>query len=180
MVEGGIRDFGLAKRKAAERLGEASSRNMPTNQEIESARAEYLRIFQPESQPQRLRTLRETAVQAMRLLEPFQPRLVGPVLTGTADAHSPVHLHLFTDHVEQVVLFLQERGLPFQQDERRVRLTAERQVSYPRLRLSAGDSTVELTLFPPTGLRQAPLSPVDGRPMRRADRQEVEALLAAD
>jgi hypothetical protein len=32
-------------------------------------------------------------------------------------------------------------------------------------------------VFPTDGIRQAPVSPVDGRPMRRANALEVEALL---
>jgi hypothetical protein len=32
-------------------------------------------------------------------------------------------------------------------------------------------------VFPTDGIRQAPVSPVDGRPMRRADVLELEALL---
>jgi hypothetical protein len=39
---------------------------------------------------------------------------------------------------------------------------------------------VELIAFPVKHLRQAPLSPVDSRPMARADRVRVEALLADD
>ena len=177
MIEGGIRDFGMAKRKAAERLGLSQTRNLPNNREIEQARAEYLSIFQPESQPQRLRELRETAVRAMEMLEEFSPRLVGPVLAGTADQHSPVYLHLFSDTPEQLDLFLNDRGIPFEHDERRVRSVPDKQHSYPMCRIVANDIVVEITVFPVKGQRQAPLSPVDGRPMRRADRHEVQALL---
>ncbi len=177
MIEGGIRDFAMAKRKAAERLGLSQTRNLPNNREIEQARSEYLSIFQPESQPQRLRELRETALGAMEMLDVFTPRLVGPVLAGTADQHSPVYLHLFSDTPEQVDLFLNERGIPFELDERRVRTTPEKQDTYPMYRILANDIVVEMTVFPIKGQRQAPLSPVNGRPMRRADRREVEALL---
>lgn len=176
MIEGGIRDFALAKRKAAERLGQSQTRNLPTNQEVEAARGEYLRLFRAESQPLRLRQLREAALKAMQLLEPYQLRLVGPVLAGTADENSPVYLHLFTDTPEQIDWFLNDRGIPFAASERKVRLDAERQANLPMYRLMAGDITIELTVFPPA-LRQPPLSPVDGRPMRRAGRQELEQLL---
>ena len=37
---------------------------------------------------------------------------------------------------------------------------------------------IDATVFPVDGIRQAPISPVDGRPMRRADASELEALLA--
>ncbi|SCZ66181.1 hypothetical protein [Thiohalomonas denitrificans] len=177
MIEGGIRDFAMAKRKAAERLGLSQTRNLPTNREIEQARAEYLSIFQPESQPQRLRELREAAVGAMKMLGTFSPRLVGPVLAGTADDHSPIYLHLFSDTPEQVDFFLGDRGIPFEHDERRVRLEPEKQETFPMYRILADDIVVEMTVFPVKGQRQAPLSPVDGRPMRRANRHEVEALL---
>jgi hypothetical protein len=42
------------------------------------------------------------------------------------------------------------------------------------------DQPVELVVFNIDGIRQAPISPVDGKPMRRADLREVEGLLATD
>jgi hypothetical protein len=39
------------------------------------------------------------------------------------------------------------------------------------------DLDVEATVFPKDGIRQSPLSPTDGKPMRRADRTEVEMLV---
>lgn len=176
MAEGGVRDFALAKRKAAERLGAPTTRNLPTNQEVEEAQREYQRLFRSHTQPQRLRELREAAVQAMRLLERFDPALVGPVLAGTADAHSAVNLHLFSDTPEEVGLFLDERGIPHTLDERRLRVNAEHSDNFPLYRFVAGDVPVELTVFAPNGRRQAPLSPVDGRPMRRANLLAVEEL----
>jgi hypothetical protein len=41
------------------------------------------------------------------------------------------------------------------------------------------DQAIEATVFPTDGIRQAPVSPVDGKPMRRADVADLEALLAA-
>jgi hypothetical protein len=38
---------------------------------------------------------------------------------------------------------------------------------------------IEATVFPTDGIRQSPVSPVDGRPMRRADVADLEALLAS-
>ena len=39
------------------------------------------------------------------------------------------------------------------------------------------DTRVEATVFPIDGVRQAPISPVDGKPMRRVDRNALLALL---
>lgn len=180
MTEHGIQDFAAAKRKAAERLGLPTQRHLPTNLEIEQALITHQRLFRAGSQPAHLRRLRNTARQAMRLMVDFQPRLVGPVLTGTADAHSPVNLHLFSETPEQVDVFLMDRHIPHSWDERVVRLNADQQERYPVCRLVADEVTLEMTVFPPVGLRQPPLSPVDGRPMRRAAIDTVEQLLETD
>lgn len=178
MVEQGIRDFSIARRKAAERVGATHRQQLPDNEEIEEARAEHLRIFHPESQPLRLHHLRETALRAMQLLRRFEPRLVGPTLKGTADQHSPVNLHLFAQQPEEVSWFLMEQRIPHDTAERRY--PGKPQESYPLFIFMAGDVQVELTIFPIDGLRQAPKSPVDGRPIKRADMDAVRRLLESD
>jgi hypothetical protein len=37
---------------------------------------------------------------------------------------------------------------------------------------------IEVTVFEVDGIREAPISPVDGRPMKRGSLKEVELLLA--
>jgi hypothetical protein len=113
----------------------------------------------------------------MRLMAEFEPRLVGPVLTGSASAHSDIHLHLFSDSAEAVSLRLEERGVPHEVLERRLRFERDRMVAYPTLRFVAGRQAVDAVVFPLDGIRQSPCSPVDGRPMRRASAAEVAALL---
>jgi hypothetical protein len=115
----------------------------------------------------------------MRLLEEFQPRLVGSVLTGTATDYSDINLHLFADRSESVAIRLIEIGVPHQFYERRVKMDAERSINYPALRFEASGRTVDVTVFPIDGIRQAPYSPVDGRPMKRADAREVSDLIDA-
>lgn len=175
MVEQGIRDFGLARRKAAERLGIGERHLFPDNREIEQAQLEHLRIFHADTQPQRLRHLRQTALRAMLLLERFAPRLVGPTLKGSADQHSPVNLHLFASQPEEVSWFLMEQRIPHDTSERHYPGKPPR--SYPLFSFMAGDVQVELTVFPLDGMRHSPPSPVDGRPIKRADTKAVQKLL---
>lgn len=177
LATGEAQDFTSAKRKAAQHLGLNDQRLSLDNLEIEQALQEYQRLFLADRHDAHLRRLRETALKAMRLLAPFQPRLTGPVLSGSAGPHAVIHLHLFADHGEAVALYLMEQHIPFGHAERRVRLTRERSANYPLYRFEAGVDTLELTVFPLMGLRQAPLSPVDGRPMPRADAAAVEQLL---
>ena len=113
----------------------------------------------------------------MRRLQAFEPRLVGPVLSGTATEHSDVQLHLFAETPESVAISLMDQGIRHEITARRVKMNAERVLEYPGVRFEINDHAIEATVFPTDGIRQAPVSPVDGRPMRRADVSELEALL---
>lgn len=177
MVEEGVKDFLVAKRKAVARLGVSSKALLPGNIEIEQALMEYQRLFKASQQPAQLRTLREAAVKAMRFFASFRPRLVGPVLAGTAGPYSEVNLHLFADTPEEVVLFLMEHNIPFETSERRFRVGSGEYASFPLFSFAAGEVNIDLVVFPREAERQAPRSPVDGRPMRRAHLMAVEGLL---
>lgn len=180
MSEHGIRDFHHAKLKAAERLGITDMQVLPRNQEIEQALREHQRLFLADSQPQMLRKRREAAADAMRFLAAFEPRLVGAVLEGTADAHSAVCLHLFSDDPDAVSLYLREQGVPFATQTRRLRNNRDHQADYPVLLFSAGALSFDLTVLPRDALRQAPLDRTDDRRMRRATLAQVETLLGED
>ena len=177
MREQGVADYLLAKRKAAGRLGVTDASILPRNAEIEAALVAHQRLFGAGRHVADLAALRRSALEAMRLMADFQPRLVGPVLTGTASPHSEINLHLFTESPEAVSLRLEDRGVPHEVLERRMRFERDRTVTYPALRFVAGRQTVDAVVFPLDGIRQAPSSPVDGKPMRRATATEVEALL---
>ncbi|HYL03251.1 MAG TPA: hypothetical protein VEU62_24220 [Bryobacterales bacterium] len=178
MAEHGVQDFGVAKRKAAERLGlDDGAALLPKNSEIEAALAEYQRLFGGESHAESLHAQRRAALAAMHYFREFSPRLVGAVLSGTATEHSEVQLHLFTDQAESVALKLLDEGIAHEVTERRVKLDVERVRAFPGVRFRLADQAIEATVFPADGIRQAPVSPVDGRPMRRAGVLEVQALL---
>jgi hypothetical protein len=180
MAEEGIPDFRTAKRKAAVRLAVTDKAALPDNAEIEQALIDHQRLFHAEHQAVHLRGLRETALEAMRFLARFRPKLVGSVLNGTAGPHADIQLHLFADTPKDVLLFLMEHRIPFETSERRLRLNNGDLVCRPVFRFSAGDTRIDLTIFAPLAEREAPRSPVDGRPLRRAGTAEVQTLLAAD
>ena len=177
MAEHGIRDFLFAKRKAAERFGVTDGGLLPRNVEIEAALAEYQRLFEGENHDQSLLAQRLVAVEIMEYLMDFQPRLVGPVLSGTATEHAHVQLHVFADRAESVAFKLMDNGVPFEPGERRVKMNAERFLTQPCFSLEMSDQEIDVVVFPLDGIRQAPASPVDGKPMRRADLAELRALL---
>jgi hypothetical protein len=177
MIEHGHEDYGNAKRKAAERFGVTDLAVLPKNTEIEEALAEHQRLFVPDSHATELSEMRSAALEAMRLLADFEPRLVGPLLSGTATAHNDITLHLFADTPENVAVRLIDRGIPHEFAERRFRVQRDEIEAFPSVRFTAGGHEVDATIFPLDGIRQAPPGPVDGRPMRRATAQEVAGMI---
>ncbi|MGH8543591.1 MAG: hypothetical protein ACREX3_08160 [Gammaproteobacteria bacterium] len=177
MADEGVEYYHLAKRKAADRLGIKAPREVPDNSEIAALLSVYQRLFQAQRQPRWLRAQRETALEAMRLLRLFDPMLAGPVLDGSAARQAMVCLHVFAETPEEVSHFLLEHAIPFTVHERTVRQNSRGRTAYPCFRFMAGEAGIELMVFPPFFKRQAPLSPVDGKPMARADFAFVEALV---
>jgi hypothetical protein len=182
IVEQGIRDYRIAKIKAAERLGMSTRGSLPGNTEIEQAVSEHLLLFGGDSHATLLRDLRQAAISAMQLLEAFSPRLVGPVLAGTADDNSAINLHVFADSPEAVALYLTDRNITCRLYERRLKSRRGRNASpdiFPGYEFALNGEAIEATVFLIDGIRQAPVSPIDGKPMKRADEKSVRALVGA-
>lgn len=178
MSEEGVRDFHTAKRKAASRLNIPDKKNLPTNQEVEAALREYLQLFHAQRLAGTLRRLREMAIEAMQFFSRFEPRLVGPVLSGTVTPESAIQIHVCADTPEEVGLLLHEHNIPFDEVDKRLRYGGDRSENCPVYRFTADACTVELYVFNRADAREAPLSPIDGKPMKRATVKQVERLIA--
>ena len=178
MFEHGVEDYGFAKRKAAERLGAGEYAVLPKNAEIDAALAEYQRLFAAETHEDTLASQRAAALGAMEMLAEFEPRLVGPVLIGNATPHQTVALHLFCDYPESISMHLLDQHVPHNVGEQRVRMNSERYLLLPTIEFDFDDIPFEAIVFSRDGIRQAPLSPSDGKPTRRAGIAEVRSLVA--
>ncbi len=177
IAEHGVDDYRAAKIKAAERLGLTTRGSLPGNDEIERALADHLVLFHGDAHLDLLCRLRTAALSAMQLLSSFTPRLVGPVLSGTAAVHSAVNLHVFSDSVEQVADQLQRHRIACKLFERRLKSRRGRVEAFAGYHFMHDDAAIEATVFPFDGIRQAPISPVDGKPMQRADAHVVLAMI---
>lgn len=175
IVNEGIADYHLAKRKACERLGLSTKADMPRNLDIEQAVIEHQRLFSGDQQTKELAHLRSVALNIMQLLKDFEPRLVGSVLKGTANSLSVVHLHAFNDDAKSIAITLLNKGVDFQSIDRR--LNKDNPKGIPGFQLNQDGVDIEVLVFPHENLRNPPPSPIDGKPMRRARIAEVEALV---
>jgi len=177
MAEDGLEDFALAKRKAARQLGAQDTRSLPGNEEIEAELRAYQALYQGEEQRERIRILRERALEAMRLLEQFRPYLAGPVLKGTAGRYSDIDLQLFTDDGKAVELFLLNRRIPYDiSDERHFAGDQARAVTV--LKLEWHGVSMNLAIYTLKEERGTLRTTLLGRPIERAGLQAVSQLVS--
>jgi len=121
--------------------------------------------------------MRALAVDIMGFLAEFQPRLAGSALVGTVTENSPLELHVFTDSPESVLAELEAQGISSRNCQRRYRFNGQGLSIVPGFNFTRDGERVYVIIFPEKGVRQAPLSPVDRRPMQRASRRRVLALI---
>lgn len=179
MIEHGIADFGLAKRKAAERFAVTASGALPSNVQIQACLEERQRIFEPDEHPNHIARMRNVACDVMEMLASFDPRLVGAALTGTATVTSNVELHVFSDTPELVATTLADNNVRYRETERRYRFGNGREARTPGFQFARGSETVVVMVFPENGVREAPLSRVDRKPMNRMSRRRLQELMSA-
>ena len=145
IAEEGIRDYGLAKRKAARQLGIGPNEELPTNLEIEEAVRTYQSLSLADEQPEQLRMLRSAAVTLMAELARFSPYATGGVVDGTAGRFTAIELQVFADSAKEVELFLLNNGVDFDsRDPRR----PDRNSPETTLLFDWDDLPVELAVFP--------------------------------
>jgi hypothetical protein len=148
MAEEGIEDHGLAKKKAAARLGIATQRNLPCREEIEAALIEHHRLFGRAVQPERLATPRRLALEAMQFLAAYSPLLVGGVWSGCAGKFSPIRLYLYPPTPEDVIRKLLDAHIPYEEKSHKVVRDAETLPDQPALHFYVDGVRVELLLLP--------------------------------
>jgi hypothetical protein len=173
----GINDYLMAKRKAAQYLGVNPDRNLPANYEVEQALINYQNLFQSVNQKQQLLSMRRKSLKAMKFLNRFDPRLVGPVLTGTATEFTEIMIHLFYDEPEQIGFYLDEHGIPYSCCEKSIRINLNERINLPAYRFVAENDVILLIVFSERQKNLTPISSVTNKPMQRASLQKVESLI---
>ncbi len=175
MAEEGVRDYKIAKEKAVRRVGASAGQIVPTNLEIEESLAEHLQIFQRESVLMAHRRYLRTACELMQLLRAYSPFAVGAVLTGNITSSRPVELHVFCDTIEEVFSLLDKNVRRLRIADKQPRFFSGFQ-NISCLELEHLESHVEILAF----LRAdpyPPLSPLDGKPVRKASLKKIVRML---
>jgi hypothetical protein len=111
IVESQMTDWSLARRKAAEQLGLAMRiTSMPSDDELIVEIKTYHSLYGGEEHAAQIHAQRETALEAMRALSRFDPRLVGPVAEGWAHEGSDIVIAIVADNAKEVEIELVNLG----------------------------------------------------------------------
>lgn len=118
VAEHGIRDYGLAKRKAARQLGAPDSHSLPGNDEIEAALKDYQALYQSAAHGDHLSRLRRQALAVMQALAGFNPVLVGSVLSGIATRHTDIDIEVDAESSNSFEQYLHNQDIDFKVRDR--------------------------------------------------------------
>lgn len=171
-VDGAL-DYQTAKRKAAIQLGLTANKNLPANHEVEKALISYQNLFQVDTHENQLKELRKQAIQAMKMLRQFKPLLVGPVASGTATRNSEIILHLYSDQLEQIGLFLTDQGIPYSLAEKHVKINTVQSIIFPTYNFIADETSICLVVMSEKDKNLNPISSFDNKPIISANLQET-------
>jgi hypothetical protein len=173
-------EYYRAKMKAGRRicLGWVKPSDLPSNAEIREQIELLARMNEGERRVDHLRDMRLEALRLMRLLRAYRPRLIGSTLTGHVRHGSDIDLHVFADGLEGIAAVLEDEGLVFDVEHKRVRKQGEERVFthiHVRDRFD-----FELTVYATSLASYVFKSSITGGPIERAGIAELEELLTRE
>jgi hypothetical protein len=142
---------------------------------LRSAISEYRELFRPQQLVQ-LRQKRRLALQAMSEFLPFQPQLFGSLLHGDGPVDT-IRLLLFADAPEQVMHYLSDRHIPWQDTEVVLNYSGGRRTARPALHFFAGETRVQLVLLDHQSRSDPPRDPLTGKRLEMQGIDQLNTLL---
>ena len=154
VVEHGITDWTLAKRKALRQLMLPADTALPSNDDLMQALSDHHAIFGVEAHAESLRRQRQEALAWMARLAEWEPLLVGGVAAGWATEHSDIRIELVADDPKAVEIALASSGVAYAASPPAEE--TDRSAAATHLRIASPRSTVRLSIFSPQQRRNRP------------------------
>ncbi len=171
-------EYFTAKRKAAREIGvdpRYRPHDLPSNREIRDEIQKLAELYEGDRRHRRLRDMRVEALRLMRLLARFEPRLIGSVWTGHVRKGSDIDLHIFGDSLCAVTDVLDEQGVPYEVEHKRiVKFGEERSFTHVHV---FDRFKFELTLYPTDKIGYAFRSSITGHAIEKATVAALERVL---
>lgn len=173
-------EYFRAKLKAARRIcrGWVKPADLPSNTEIRDQIQTLARLYEGDSRTKNLMDMRIEAVRLMQILSRFRPKLIGSVLTGHVRSGSDIDIHVFSDSVQAVTLLLDEHGLVFDVEHKRVRKDGEETI-YVHIHVK-DRFPFELTVYPADKAHYVFKSSITGKAIERAGLSELLEFLGRE
>jgi len=173
-------EYFRAKQKAAHRIcqGWVKPADLPSNTEIRDEIQAFARLHEGAERTSNLRDMRLAALRLMRLLARYRPHLIGSVMTGHVRTGSDIDLHLFSSSVNAITDVLDEQGLVYDVERKRVRKNNEERV-FTHIHIQ-DRFPLELTIYPADKAHYVFKSSITGKPIERASIRELESLLSRE
>ncbi len=111
-------EYYVAKREAAKSLG---VKVLPTNKEIAEELDQLSEMLEGQSRGELLKSMRSEALRIMKVLEEFNPILVGSVWRGTAHRGSDIDIRVYSDEEKEVIEAINKSGYNIVRQERSVK-----------------------------------------------------------
>jgi predicted nucleotidyltransferase len=171
-------EYFTAKRKAAKQIGldyRYRPGDLPSNREIRDHIQILADLLEGDARGENLKAMRLSALGLMRKLQRFHPALIGSVLTGHIRKGSDIDLHVFTDRVAEITLALDDLGLDYEIERKRiVKHNEERHFTHVHI---ADRFPFELTVYPLAKRGYVFKSSITGTAIERATPAELERML---
>ena len=170
-------EYYRAKQKAAKTVcrGWVKPKDLPSNAEIREEVMLLAQMLEGHSRQDRLLEMRIDAVSIMRTLSEFSTFLIGSVLTGHVRSGSDIDIHVFSDSIMRVAAVLDQHGLKYKIEEKRVVKNNEKQL-YQHIHIQ-DRFEIELTVYPRSKSSTKFISSITGKPIEKASLSELETLL---
>lgn len=170
-------EYYRAKMKAARWIckGWVKPADLPSNAEIRDEIQALARLYEGDRRVDNLREMRLDALRLMRLLGRYRPRLIGSVLTGHIRDGSDIDLHVFSDSLEGIAGILEEEGVTYHVERKRVRKHGEERV-FTHIHVQ-DRFPIELTVYAADQAHYVFKSSITGKAIERMDIAELETFL---
>lgn len=174
-------EYFTAKRKAAKQVGVDSRyhpKDLPSNKEIRDHIQMLACLHEGEERTQNLQDMRMDGLRLMRLLKRFRPAIIGSTWTGHVRKGSDIDIHVFSDQIAAVTLVLDDIGLSYDIESKRIVKHNEERV-FTHIHIP-GRANFELTVYSEDKATYCFKSSITGKAIERATLPELEQFMAEE
>lgn len=174
ILENGESDYGVAKRKAAQRLGVFEERVLPNGSEIDEAILARQSLFGSDCSEEWRERVVAVALELMEQFSVYDARLAGGLAAGVLTSSTAVELHLFSDDAKSIAIDLLNRSVRYQSVDREVGIKGDR---VPGFDYDWKGVPVELSVYSPRSVRGSITDATGRKGTKRLVLKEAEARL---